>query len=326
MRQNINYIGSKYKLLPFLEETIRGVSGDLQDKVFCDLFSGTGIVSRHFEPICNKIISNDIEYYSYVLLNAYLKKYPDYDISSLNKTIPQEGFIFRRYSEGGEDKRLYYSRDNGMKIDGIRQAINKIENKEQFYCAIASLLEAADKVANTTSVYGAYLKAIKKTAAKPITLLDIDNEAQNSNNEVYNEDANILIKKINGDILYLDPPYNSRQYSSNYHLLNTIALYDTFEPVGKTGQRPDNTTSLFCSKVKCLSSFTELIKSAEFKYIFMSYNNEGILQEEDIKKVMSEYGQYSLYKTEYKTYKADSDRNNKSEIVYEYVHILEKRL
>ena len=89
-----------------------------------------------------------------------------------------------------------------------------------------------------------------------------DNEHQ-----VYNEDSNRLIKEIEGDILYLDPPYNARQYGANYRLLNTIALYDDFKPKGKTGLRNYN-KSQYCSKSSVKLSFEYLIKNANFNYIF----------------------------------------------------------
>ena len=103
--------------------------------------------------------------------------------------------------------------------------------------------------------------------------------------KVFNTDSNELIKKINGDILYLDTPYNARQYGANYHILNTIAKYDRFTPKGKTGLRTYE-KSAFCSKNYVVKSFEELIKNAQFKYIFLSYNNEGLMREQEIKSIL----------------------------------------
>lgn len=146
---------------------------------------------------------------------------------------------------------------------------------------------------------------------------------QNQKNEVYNEDANLLIKKIKGDILYLDPPYNTRQYGANYHLLNTIALYDDFIPRGKTGLREYN-KSKYCSKNSVLDEFESLIKAANFKYIFLSYNNEGLMSLEEIKEIMSKYGKYSVCKKEYSRFKADNNRTHKADKTYEFLHVLIK--
>jgi adenine-specific DNA-methyltransferase len=125
--------------------------------------------------------------------------------------------------------------------------------------------------------------------------------------------------------LYLDPPYNARQYGANYHILNTIALYDTFIPKGKTGLRTYNKSD-YCSKNSVKRAFEDLIKEADFTYIFLSYNNEGLMTPKEIKQIMSKYGAYSLVSTDYRRFKADKDINRKHQAsrTEEYLHILKK--
>ena len=331
----MNYIGSKYKLSDFISSSVKSIVGeDLSDKIFCDLFAGTGVVGRNFKKEVKKVISNDMEFYSYVLNKNYIENHEFLDneiyIKELNETNGEEGFIFNEYSENGKANRLYFSEHNGKKIDVIRTKIEfwKTEKKISsalYYFLLASLLESADKVANTASVYGAFLKKIKKTAQKELILEPAIFEINSHSHEVYNEDSNILIKKIEGDILYLDPPYNAREYGANYHLLNTIAKYDNFTPKGKTGLR-DYSKSAFCKKKEVEKSFDDLIKNANFKYIFLSYNNEGIMSSETIKKILSNYGKYDLLTTEYQRFRADKkeNRNHKASSTTEYLHILEK--
>lgn len=331
----MNYIGSKYKLSYFISSSVKSIVGDdLTDKIFCDLFAGTGVVGRNFKKEVKKVISNDMEFYSYVLNKNYIENHEFLDneiyIKELNETNGEEGFIFNEYSENGKANRLYFSEHNGKKIDAIRTKIEfwKTEKKISsalYYFLLASLLESADKVANTASVYGAFLKKIKKTAQKELILEPAIFEINSHSHEVYNEDSNLLIKKIEGDILYLDPPYNAREYGANYHLLNTIAKYDNFTPKGKTGLR-DYSKSAFCKKKEVEKSFDDLIKNANFKYIFLSYNNEGIMSSETIKKILSNYGKYDLLTTEYQRFRADKkeNRNHKASSTTEYLHILEK--
>ena len=331
----MNYIGSKYKLSDFISSSVKSIVGEnLSDKIFCDLFAGTGVVGRNFKKEVKKVISNDMEFYSYVLNKNYIENHEFLDneiyIKELNETNGEEGFIFNEYSENGKANRLYFSEHNGKKIDAIRTKIEfwKTEKKISsalYYFLLASLLESADKVDNTASVYGAFLKKIKKTAQKELILEPAIFEINSHSHEVYNEDSNLLIKKIEGDILYLDPPYNAREYGANYHLLNTIAKYDNFTPKGKTGLR-DYSKSAFCKKKEVEKSFDDLIKNANFKYIFLSYNNEGIMSSETIKKILSNYGKYDLLTTEYQRFRADKkeNRNHKATSTTEYLHILEK--
>ena len=187
-------------------------------------------------------------------------------------------------------------------------------------------MESADKVANTASVYGAFLKHLKKTAQKQLILEPAEFSINDNDHLVFNQDSNKLIKKIEGDILYLDPPYNARQYGANYHMLNTIAKYDNFIPKGMTGLRNYN-KSQYCSKVTVASALEDLIKNAKFKFIFLSYNNEGLMSVNEVKRILSKYGKYDLSTINYQRFKADKEenRNHKANKTEEYLHILEKQ-
>jgi len=331
----MNYIGSKHTLSNFIYASIvERVDIPLEEAVFCDLFAGTGVVGRRFKPYVKKVISNDIEYYSYVLNRNYIGnnqtiEYESY-IEMLNELPPEKGFIYKHYTKEGHGERQYFSEINACKIDGIRRKIEELKlsneiDEDLYFFLLASLIESADKVANTASVYGAYLKHLKKSAQKEMQMVPASFDITPGEHEVYQQDSNQLISKIHGDILYLDPPYNHRQYGANYHLLNTIAYYDEFEPRGKTGLR-DYIRSDYCKKNSVTAAFEELIKRADFKYIFLSYNNEGLMSEETVKSIMQKYGKYSLNTCTYQRFKADKceRRNHKASFTVEYLHILEK--
>lgn len=331
----MNYIGSKYRLSNFIAETINTVVGkDLSQKIFCDLFAGTGIVGRNFKSVVKQVISNDLEYYSYVLNQNYIGnntalKYQPL-IESLNNLEGKEGNIFTEYTENGAANRKYFSEYNGKKIDAIRQQMEEWKisgtiTENIYYFLLASLLESADKIANTASVYGAYLKQLKKTAQKEIVLLPALFENTDNKHKVYNEDSNTLIQKIKGDILYLDPPYNAREYGANYHLLNTIALYDTFTPAGKTGLRQYNRSS-YCKKNEVTNAFESLVHAADFEFIILSYNNEGLMAPELIQSILKKFGKYQLFTTNYQRFKADKTENrvHKYNATTEFLHVLIK--
>ena len=134
-----------------------------------------------------------------------------------------------------------------------------------------------------------------------------------------------IIHRIGGDILYLDPPYNVRQYCTNYHVLETIARYDSPELKGKTGLRDySNQKSLFCSSRTVVEAFDDVLRHADFDYIFLSYNNEGLMPFDVIQHTMEKYGEYQRFEQEYRRFKADKDKNRniKANTTTEYLHCL----
>ena len=326
----MHYIGSKKNLIEFLKCEIRNVVGDeLSNAVFCDLFAGTGTVGAAFKSDVKKLIGNDLEYYSFVLNYCTLKNseqvqnYQKY-IDDLNALAPKDdGFISKNYSLASG--RNYFSDENAKRIDAMRFEIQKWAKEKEideqcYFFLLASLLQSADKVANTASLYGAFLKELKKSAREELVCSPFLYEPSKNENEVFNCDANELIKEIKGDILYLDPPYNHRQYGANYHILNTIALYDAFTPRGQTGVR-EYKSSAYCKKTEVYESFEALIKEARFRYIFMSYNDEALMQEDEIREIMSKYGNYSLVKKEHQRFKSYTKYKRST---LEHLHILIK--
>ena len=350
----MNYIGSKLSLLEFLENSINKVV-DKKSQVFCDLFAGTGIVGRYFKKKGYKIIANDIQYYSYVLNRHYIENHKELFFSKLTKEIPElksistknrkdfvcdylsnlkgkKGFIYKNYCSGGtknkKEQRQYFSDENGMRCDAIRQRIEDWKKEglisdDEYYFLITSLVESIDKYANTASVYGAFLKKLKKTAQNDLVLKPAELIINDRDHKVFNEDINELSEKIKGDILYLDPPYNHRQYATNYHLLETIAKYDNPKIYGKTGLRDyQNQKSLYCSRPQVKKAFKDLISKAKAKYIFLSYNNEGLMTLGDIKEIMSLRGKYGFFTKKYNRFKADrsENRNYTASRTIEYLH------
>jgi adenine-specific DNA-methyltransferase len=350
----MNYIGSKLSLLDFIEKSISKVAGK-DYSVFCDLFAGTGAVGLHFKKLGKQVYSNDVQYYSYVLNRHYIGNHRFLEFKGLAGDLPDlkeiriderknlvcdhlsnlkgiNGFIYRNYCVGGtqnqEYERQYFSDENGKRCDAIRTKIEIWKDKkkitdDEYYFLLASLLESVDKQANTASVYGAFLKKLKQSAQKLFVLKPAQLIINDQHHHVFNEDINNLTEKIKGDVLYLDPPYNQRQYATNYHMLETIAKYD--EPVihGKTGLRDyESQKSLYCSKTKVKAAFKDLILRANVKYIFLSYNNEGLMTPTDVKEIMGLRGKYGFFTQEYNRFKADNDinRDHKAKKTVEYLH------
>jgi len=134
------------------------------------------------------------------------------------------------------------------------------------------------------------------------------------------------LDKIDVDILYMDPPYNERQYAPNYHILETVAKYDNPEISGVTGIRDYKTQkSRFCNSKTALEDLDTVAKIAKFKYLVLSYNSEGIMPQEKIIETLEKYGKVSLEQFEYARFKSNNNGLAKSrKTVFEQLYILEK--
>ncbi len=334
----MRYIGSKVKIVNQIEELIKDLKIDKNSYTFFDAFSGTSTVGNFFKDEF-KIIANDTLYSSYVLTQAKLNT-PDMKFSRLNidpfklfndSTKQLKGFIYNNYSLGGSE-RMYFSEENASRIDYIRTKIQdwydseKIDSKEYYYL-IACLLESVSKVANVAGVYGAYLKKWDPRAIKPMKFIKVEMEKEYGKfeNEIYNEKIEELINDVSGDILYLDPPYTKNQYSVQYHLLETIALYDNPEIKGITGARDTSKlTSDFSKAGNVHVAFEKIIARANFKHIIMSYSSDGIMSKEYIESVLKRHGKPETLvfkKIEYKRYLNSKAKDMKH---YEYLFYIEK--
>lgn len=310
--QNRRYLGNKYKLLGFIEDIVNEKCNGFES--FCDIFAGTGVVGGRFNQKNIKIISNDILSSNYFPIKAFLgASKVDRDeirkkIDILNSIKTNENNYFSTHFGN-----TYFTLENARKIGAIREKVETIaDSDDEKAVLIASLLYAVDKVANTVGHYDAFRK--KLDTVQPLRLLipDIDTE-NNWNNEIYREDANQLVRKIAFDVLYIDPPYNSRQYSDAYHLLENLATWEKpiVHGIAKKMDR-DHLKSDYCLK-SAPEAFSDLIRNAKCKHILVSYNNTGEskdgrsnarINDEQIINALKNRGEVDIFERDYKAFTA----------------------
>ena len=336
----MRYIGSKLNLLSHIEEVVSSLG--VKNGTFCDLFAGTACVASHFKRRGFRIISNDLLELSYTFQHALIANNADPQFAGIVETLGdiqgdslfanlspyhkvvawlnclpgKKGFIFHSYCPSGNNEyaRQYLSDSNGQKIDAIRQQIQQWRDADEimeneFYLLLLPLLEATSGVANISGTYGAYLKHWDPRTYKDLPMVPAEIIRSDVPHQVSRRDANQLIEDIQCDVLYLDPPYNTRQYITNYHLLETIARYDAPALHGKTGLRnyDENEKSAYCSKSDCYQAFQDLIEKADAQHILVSYNNEGILSRDEVMSILSLRGEPSSdFSIDYRRFKSNS--------------------
>uniref|UniRef100_UPI004055FC9C Dam family site-specific DNA-(adenine-N6)-methyltransferase n=1 Tax=Agathobacter sp. TaxID=2021311 RepID=UPI004055FC9C len=309
---NRRYLGNKYKLLPFIKKVVE--DGCQNVNTVADVFAGTGAVASAFTD--KKIITNDIMYSNYICHLAWFSSehYSEKKIIELimdynNKVVEQDNYMSENFAN------TYFSLEDCRKIGFIRQDIEdrfaegNINARERALL-ITSLLYAMDKIANTCGHYDAYRQGVEFEKHLELSVPQPD-ENLNENNVCYNMDTNDLVADIEADLVYIDPPYNSRQYCDAYHLLENVARWNKPEVFG-VAKKMDRTSlkSDYCTQ-KATIAFEKLIDSIHAKYIMLSYNNmaekgnersNAKISDEDIMRILQKKGTVKVFAEDYKAF------------------------
>ena len=309
--QNRRYLGNKFKLLDFIKKVVEENCSEVE--TVADIFSGTGAVASAFTE--KNIITNDLLYSNYVCNVAWFGS-ENVRLNFLSSLIEEynqhknfeENYITENFSD------TYFSKIDCSKIGFIREDIEKkflsgVITERERAILIASLIYAMDKIANTCGHYDAWRRGI--IFEKHLNLPVLNVPAKNKNNRCFNENANGLIKHIKADLIYIDPPYNSRQYSDTYHLLENVARWEK-PPVYGVALKPDrkNLKSDYCT-LKAVDAFEDLIKNCKAKYILFSYNNmaqkgnersNARISDEDIFRILNAKGKVEVFSKKYKAF------------------------
>lgn len=309
---NRRYLGNKYKLLPFLTGVVgRECTGVRR---IADLFAGTGAVASAFPD--QVVITNDLMYSNYICHYAWFGPEP-YDPDRLlvflrryNSPIDlEENYMTRNFAD------TYFTRADCARIGFIREDIEQNYragrlNQRERALLITSLLYAMDKIALTCGHYDAYRKNASHEGSLELAL-PLASVHPNPQNLCFNEDANNLVKRLEADLVYIDPPYNSRQYCDSYHLLENVARWEKPQVFG-VARKMDRTglKSRYCTTAAPRALET-LVNDIKAKYILLSYNNmaqrgncrsNAKISDEDILHILSQKGSVKVFEENYKAF------------------------
>lgn len=354
----IRFIGHKQKLLPHILDL---VSDTLPDRVteVGDLFAGTAAVSVGLKQSGYQVVANDLLTQSRISAQALLcnsqppefealrEAHPEIDsttdmyiqrtgysqvVSYLNSIPGSEGFFYNHYAPGGsadkEEPRQYFTDANARQIDACREQIRRWNEDgllapNEHALLLYDLINATNEIANIAGTYGAFLKSWYDRAKQPIELTPTEIPQGPVDHTIYQRDANELAKSLNLDAVYLDPPYTKRQYASYYHIPETIAEEDCPEVTGKTGLRPwQEKSSDYCHKRRAGDKLTELVESLDAEYTFLSYSDEGHIDEKELETILEGFGDVTRHAFDHARFK--SNRSASSGELTESVYVLKQ--
>ena len=331
---NRRYTGSKQKLTQWIRDSIMTVCkpGCVS---FCDLFAGTGVVTNALANDFNEFYVNDFLYSNYTIYCAFFGN-EDYSenklikykrvFSDINPFECMSNFVSENY--GGK----FFSVNDSLLIGEIRERIESLYktgelNNREYCILLASLIYSFDRCSNTVGHYEAYIKKpIKKDSfefelIEPVVYLKGDSRVFH----ITREDSNALAGTINCDVVYIDPPYSSRQYSRFYHVIETITKWDKPKLYGTALKPEPENMSDYCSS-KAIDAFRELIADLKCKYIFVSYNNtynskskssKNKMELEDMLKVLEKKGKTKILEIKHNAFNAGkTSLDNHKELLF----------
>lgn len=318
----MRYIGGKSLLVNDIMKIIQGETSSVRSVI--DVFAGSGVVSAALARAGYGVWSNDALFFSYCLVRGTvgLSELPAFRrlgfdaIERLNSLTlddtsfkQEQCFVLNNYAPHDGCERMYFKSDNALKIDIVRMQIERwkadgLLTEDEYFYLLAVLLNAVPYVANITGIYAAYLKFWDKRANNALWLKPLD--VISCGSKCTNLDCSEVVSG-DYDLLYADPPYNSRDYLSNYHVLETIARYDYPRIHGVTGIRAsESRKSKFCGKRTAVGAFEELVRDCQCKYVLISYNNEGIVKAKTLSEICRTYAaedSFRLIEIDYRRYK-----------------------
>ena len=349
----MRYLGNKTRLVPFILDAVESLG--IEGSVACDPFAGTASVATALKREGWAVHAGDLLASSYALQvsRVALDRTPAFPGELFHEDAGQSvsygrvlgrlaalegrhGFLTEHFTpagdEGAEHGRMYFTPENARRLDAAREKIagwhragHLDEPRRQLL--LATLIEAADRVANTTGVYASFVKSWQPNARKPLELRPIRPTAPADANgrrsrgacTAFQGPAETLLRRVAAvDLLYLDPPYNGRQYPGYYHIPELLA--DGWHPPpplrGKTGLIPDeDRRSDWCRRSEAADALERLLDAADARHILFSYNDEGILETERIESALRDRGgadSYRRFERPYRRYRSDSDGPERS--------------
>lgn len=301
-----------------------------QHEIFFDVFGGTGVVTAEMLDVAKCVIINDFLYSNEVCYKAFfsraeynqqkLQQFAD-KISAVDKFSLSDNYVALNYGN------KYFEYNDAKLIGYIREEIQNAYNfgalnEKEFNILLASLLYSFDRCANTVGHYDAY---IKKQPTDSFQFELIEPIQTNTDVTIYREDSNKLVRKISADIAFVDPPYNSRQYSRFYHVMENIVKWNKPPLTGTAMKPPLENMSDYC-KVNAPVVFEDLINNLKTSYIVCTYNNtydskssssRNKITLEQIKKILDNRGKTKIFEKTHNRFNAGkTDSVNHKEILF----------
>lgn len=303
----IKYLGSKRVLIPAIRSVVESLPGVSS---VVDFFSGTSRVGHALKRAGYRVIANDLLTYAHTLATCYVRADREDIIADASRLLDEfsrlrgsPGYFTETFCE----RSRFFQPRNGERIDAIREAIERKDLAPELKAVcLVSLMEAADRVDSTTGVQMAYLKSWAPRAHNDLELRvpDVLPAIPAGKCEAHQLEAQDAARKLTADCAYIDPPYNQHTYIGNYHIWESLVLWDKPAVYGVACKRVDckHRKSDFNSKKRAVAALDAFIDSVDCRFLVVSFSNEGFIQREHMEAMLAKRGDVYTVEKDHKRY------------------------
>jgi adenine-specific DNA-methyltransferase len=299
----IRYMGSKYKLLGWIEEELNNISFD----TVLDGFSGSGAVSYMFKTMDKTVYSNDFLHMSYTLAKATTEnsknKITKQDLNMLlTENVEAPKFIQQTFKD------IFYTKDELLFLDQVSFNITKLKNQYKRYLAMAALIRSCAKkqprgvftISGNLEKYNDGRRDLRLSIKEHfLEQIDIYNSTVFDNgkkNISFHGDIYSFNEKLySPDLVYLDPPYVPRSddncYVKRYHFIEGLSKYWEDEEINYNTKvhKINKKYTPFSYRKSAIEAFDTMFKKFSDSKIVLSYSSNGYPDLDTLTSLMGKY-------------------------------------
>jgi adenine-specific DNA-methyltransferase len=303
----IKYLGSKRTLIP---DILRIVSTIRPGASVIDLFSGTSRVGHALKGAGFQVFANDHNAYAACLARCYVQADAEDVLRDATRLVSEFNGLKGTagyFTDTFCIRSRFFQPKNGERVDAIRERIASLGLAPELEAVmLVSLMEAADRVDSTTGVQMAYLKSWAPRASNDLCLRvpALLSRATAGKGSASQLDAADACSTLEADFAYIDPPYNQHKYLGNYHIWESLVLWDKPEVYGVACKRIDcrERSSPFNSSREARKAFELIIRTVRAKTLIVSFSNEGYFTQDALLEILGVRGFVQTYEVNFKRY------------------------